>query len=963
MQSTYSADLLRSFETLPGMYLILSKELEILTASNAYCAAVAKQRAEIIGKYIFDVFPIRKNEAKELRVDYSLSQVIATGKPHYLPIIRFDGPGISKNTNSKACYWQSSNHPVVNDDGKLHYIIHQVEEVSERIIAEERLKDGLKIQTELAAKSSQLSKRLEKLLSEIPARMATLAGPNFVYEYINSRYSTVLEGRDIIGKPILEALPELKGHPLIDCLKAVYKTGVTFEGYEICVPLSKKKDGPLVNTYFNLAYQARYDEDGEVNGILSFAYDITELVNARKILEEKEQDLLNLNEEVQAINEELNAANEELVESNEELILTKATLENLNVTLDDQVKLRTKELTIAQIESERQRERLGRFFMQAPAGICILDGPDLIFELVNPHYQALFPGRQLIGKKLIDALPELVDTPILKMIERVFKTGDPFDGHEMLIPLARTPNGPIEERYFNFIHQTRQDINGNTDGVMVFAFEVTEVVLNRLKEREREDRFKFLLNAIPQQVWTAKPNGQLDYVNEIVSQDFGRSIVDIVGSGWQTFIHPDDLQNCLAQWMDALIHGSEYMVEFRLLFADGTYKWHLARAVPLIEQGQITLWLGTNTNIEFQKINEQRKDEFLSIASHELKTPLTSIKAFNQLLLRAKDVMSMQDHLKKSSDNIIRLEKLIDDLLDVTKITAGKMQYAMEEFNFESMVEDVVDGVKLIATHHELIVESNEQTVFYGDRFRLEQVLNNFLSNAIKYSPNGKKIIIKSQIEQENLIVSIQDFGIGIAKHEINRLFERYYRVDNTAMRFEGLGLGLFIASEILKRHKGNFWLDSEEGVGSTFFFRLPISNYDLIPIKEKPDLYQDENIIINYNKQFERLELDWIGHQNMKTVKHGCLKTLEMILRFKVTKILNNNSNVVGSWSDASEWVGTIFFPMMEKKGVHSVAWIYSSNAFSQLSANKSVDVATANITTQFFTTYQEAEKWINTR
>lgn len=738
MLPTFSTDLLRSFEALPGMYLILSPELYILTASNAYCSAVTKIRSEIRGKYIFEVFPIREDEAEELRIDYSLSKVIETRKSHYLPIIRFDGPGIQEKSNIDAYYWQSSNHPVFDDNGELFYIIHQIEAVN---------------------------------------------------------------------------------------------------------------------------------------------------------------------------------------------------------------------------------ERLGRFFMQAPAGICILDGPDFVFELVNPHYQELFPDRELKGRKLMAALPELKNTPIPKMIEHVFNTGDPFEGREMLIPLARTKNGPIEERYFNFIYQARLNIHGNIDGVMVFVFEVTEVVLNRLKDRERENRFKFLLNAVPQQVWTARPDGQLDYVNEVVSQDFGRSIVDIVGSGWQSFIHPDDLPDCLSQWMESLTHGSEYMVEFRLLFADGTYKWHLARAIPFIEHGQITLWLGTNTNIEFQKTNERRKDEFLSIASHELKTPLTSIKAFNQLMLRANDVASMQDHLEKSSENIVRLEKLIDDLLDVTKITAGKMQYNMEEFDFHSIVEDVVSGAKLLAIHHDLILESNEQTLFYGDRFRLEQVLHNFLNNAIKYSPDGKKIIINSKVDKENLIVSIQDFGIGIPKHEISRLFERYYRVDNTVMRFEGLGLGLFIASEILKRHRGNFWLESEEGVGSTFFFKLPISNYDLMPVKERPDFYQDESVIIKYNKQFERLELDWLGHQNIKTVKQGCLKTLEMILRFKVKKILNNNTNVVGSWSDASEWVGAIFYPMMEKKGIHSIAWVYSSNAFSQLSANKSVDVATGNISTQFFVDFDEAHKWINSR
>jgi PAS domain S-box-containing protein len=950
MQPPYSHELLSVFETLPGMYLVLSAELDILTASNVYCNAVSKTRSSMTGRNIFDVFPTREDEPVTHGVAYSLQQVIQTRKSHHLPVIRFDG----LPDNSNAHYWQTSNHPVLKADGSIFYIIHHVEEVSERVIAEERLKEGLKNQTELTATSIQLGNRLEKLISEIPARMAMLAGPDLVYEYVNTRYSTIFEGRDILGKPILEALPELRNHPVMAQLKAVYDTGITYEGYEICVPLAVSKNGPVQDTYFNLVYQPRYDQYGEINGVLSFAYDITELVTARKILAAA-------NDEIQSVNEELNAINEELLESNRALLQTQSELEYLNATLDDKVKQRTHELLQAQQESERQRERLARFFMQAPTAICILDGPDFVFELVNPHYQALFRGRKLIGKTLLEALPELSNTKIPEIINQVFRTNESFEAQEMLVPLASMQGGRVEDRYFNFIYQARLDLSGKPDGIMVFVFEVTELVLNRLKNQEMEKSFRFLMNAIPQQVWTAKPDGSLDYVNDVVSNDFGYSSEHIVGNGWQAFIHPDDLKNCLAKWMDALSLGTEYMVEFRLLFADGSYKWHLARAVPLIEQGRITSWLGTNTNIEVQKTNEQKKDEFLSIASHELKTPLTSIKAFNQLMVRAQNVMELQSHLQKSSDNILRLEKLIDDLLDVTKITAGKMKYNIEEFSFDEMVSDVVEGFSLIAVHHTITLNRNEHITYVGDRFRLEQVLNNFLSNAVKYSPNAKEVVVNSFVEKENLIVSIQDFGIGIAKQDVGKLFERYYRVDNTAMRFEGLGLGLFIASEILKRHKGNFWLETKEGQGSTFYFRLPISNNLGNPIKERKESYQDENISIIYNKEFNRLDLDWIGHQNMDTVKHGCLKTLEMILRFKISRILNNNLKVIGSWSDASEWVGRIFFPMMEKKGVKSVAWIYSSDPFNQFSAKKSVDVAIGSINTQFFTTVAEAEEWIN--
>jgi two-component system CheB/CheR fusion protein len=356
--------------------------------------------------------------------------------------------------------------------------------------------------------------------------------------------------------------------------------------------------------------------------------------------------------------------------------------------------------------------------------------------------------------------------------------------------------------------------------------ELTETQGNLRKKMEElaatESRFRFLLNAIPQQVWTATPDGALDYVNEVICSDFGYSTEEIVGHGWQKFIHPDDLPGCLEKWVSALSSGNDYIVEFRLLFQDGSYQWHMGKAVPLIEDGKINLWIGTNTNIELQKNNEQKKDEFLSIASHELKTPLTNIKAFNQLLQKVKDPEKLAPFVDRSSEHINRLERLINDLLDVTKINAGKMTYHMESFDFGKMINEAVESARLIDDKREILLNNKADIPYTGDYYRLEQVVNNFISNALKYSPAGSSVIVSATAGPKNITVSVQDFGIGIAAENIGHLFDRYYRVDNTAMRFPGLGLGLFISSEIIKRHHGSFWIESELGKGSTFYFRLP---------------------------------------------------------------------------------------------------------------------------------------------
>ena len=493
------------------------------------------------------------------------------------------------------------------------------------------------------------------------------------------------------------------------------------------------------------------------------------------------------------------------------------------------------------------------------------------------------------------------------------------------------------------------------------AIAYDEQVKLRAETEVKERRYHFMLNAIPQQVWTATPDGKLNYVNEVVANDFGHSAHEITGEGWQAFIHPDDLPACTLAWQQSLASGSEYLTEFRLKFANGDYVWHLTRAVPLVENNQITLWLGTNTNIEAQKQNEQQKDEFLSIASHELKTPLTGIKAFNQLMQRSNNLDRTASYIEKSSENILRLEKLINDLLDVTKINAGKLTYDLQRFNFSAMLKDSVDSMQLTTLTHQITLEQKEGVYIIGDRLRLEQVMNNFLSNAIKYSPDGKQVIVKAQVGAEGLIVSVKDFGIGIQEQHIQRLFDRYYRIDNTAMRFEGLGLGLFISSEILKRHMGTFWIESEPNKGSTFFFRLPLDEHrTATPVAYDDRYYKDTNITIVRSKENDWLEVDWTGFQTVEAVKAGGMRMLAMLKASGFQKVMNDNTNVMGTWSEASDWAGQEWFPMMERAGLKYFAWVYSPSAFSRLSAEKAVDVKVGDTVIQFFTDTEAARNWL---
>jgi PAS domain S-box-containing protein len=784
---------------------------------------------------------------------------------------------------------------------------------------------------------------LKNLVMTVHHPLLLLRGRDWIIEIANQKlvelWNKTLD--DVLGKRLMDVLPEIEDQPFPRLLKQVYDTGEGY-GQQQEVLWVRTPEG-IVQKYISFFYDPLHDTNGDVVGIIVEAADITNEVVAREKMEESFRIEQELNEEISAINEELSASNEELIATNEELIeVEKSLQETVN--------------RLAQSES-----RIRYMVADAPVAIGLLTGPDLLLESANTKILELWgKNPSIIGLPIDVALPEIKGQPFVGLLKNVFETGEPFYGNEVKAQLEY--DGHMKEVFFNFVYHPLKSDTGKTTSIMVVATDVTEQVRARQVVEASATRFRFMLDAIPQQVWTAKPSGDLDYVNQVVCNDFGQEEKQIVRSGWQGFIHPDDRDESLLKWAEALASGKEYSVEFRLLFQDGNYIWHLARALPLVENGEIKLWLGTNTNIDLQKSSSQKKDEFLSIASHELKTPLTSIKAYNQLISRSKNIDKLQGFVAKSAEHIVRLEKLISDLLDVTKINAGKLNYTMQPFNFKHMLQESVESVQHTTMTHQIILESAADVEVTGDNFRLEQVMNNFLTNAIKYSPDANRVVVNGKVEGGNIVVSVQDFGIGIAEESLDKLFDRYYRVDNTAMRFEGLGLGLFISSEILKRHHGSFWIESKEGKGSTFYFRIPLADQQASkhPIKTATS-YRDDSVALVYNPEAKRIEADWLGFQDLTSVKHGCMLMLDMLRENKAEKVLNDNRNVLGTWSEASDWAGSEWLPMMEKAGLKYFAWIFSASAFSQLSAKKSIDVMQGNIVTRFFTDVKLAEEWLD--
>ncbi len=230
--------------------------------------------------------------------------------------------------------------------------------------------------------------------------------------------------------------------------------------------------------------------------------------------------------------------------------------------------------------------------------------------------------------------------------------------------------------------------------------------------------------------------------------------------------------------------------------------------------------------IEYRKEAERKKDEFISIASHELKTPMTSVKGYIQLLERSlekDDIETVKTRLQKVQNQVEKLNLLIADLLDISKIESGKLKFNKKHFCFSKVLQHIVEVMQHSHPGISLIQNVQETEKIYGDEMRIEQVIVNFITNAIKYAPGTTEIQITHQLRDDQLYFSVRDFGIGLSEEHRERIFDKFYRVEETSERFQGLGIGLYICREIIERHQGTIGVNSTPGQGSEFYFYLPL--------------------------------------------------------------------------------------------------------------------------------------------
>lgn len=375
--------------------------------------------------------------------------------------------------------------------------------------------------------------------------------------------------------------------------------------------------------------------------------------------------------------------------------------------------------------------------------------------------------------------------------------------------------------------------------VKVINFELSELnqelemrVLKRTKAlAESESRFRNMMETIPQIAWTNTVEGEVLFYNQRWYDYTGLAKEQTNLQGFNVAIHRDDLKTSFDQFKSILQTSDGGEFQARGKRTDGLYRWHLIRLMPILdEQGHIQLWVGTATDIQELKVLQQQKDDFISIASHELKTPITSLKASLQLLDRLKENPSsamLPKLIVQANKSLGKVNLLIEDLLNASRANAGQLHINSQNFILADIIEDCCHAVRaedLFA----IKIEGDKELEVYADATRIDQILINFVNNAIKYAPQSKEIRICIEKINDMAKVSVIDKGPGIQPEKLGYLFDRYYRVDSSGSQYTGLGLGLYICAEIIKKHNGQIGADSELGKGSTFWFTLPLKSSNL---------------------------------------------------------------------------------------------------------------------------------------
>jgi PAS domain S-box-containing protein len=505
-------------------------------------------------------------------------------------------------------------------------------------------------------------------------------------------------------------------------------------------------------------------------------------------------------------------------------------------------------------EANASYESMAAIFKQAPAFMCILRGPDHTFELVNDRYLQLIGQREVLGLPVRHALPEIERQGFFELLDYVYQSGETFSGTDMTVLLHRSGDKQIEKRFLDFVYIALKNTEGEVTGILVHGIDQTERKLSEMILAEREEQLRLALDAADVGLWDVDVVNETLYWPPRVKAMFGISPDKPVSmKDYYEGLHHDDIEATVTSYQNATDPNirSQYDAEYRTIGKeDDVIRWVAARGRGIFnEANQCVRVIGTALDITQRKANEEalrkseeqlretdrRKDEFLAMLAHELRNPLAPISAAAQLLQIAKlDEVQVRRTSQIISRQVKHMTGLVDDLLDVSRVTRGLVELENSTIDINHVISDAVEQVTPLVrarSHHLALKITPEMPLVQGDRERLVQVVANILNNAAKYTPEGGHLLLQTEVHDGYVHIRIVDDGIGMTPELVTRAFDLFAQAERSSDRSSGgLGLGLALVKSLVELHHGKVICESAGlGKGTMFTVSLP-----LLPAEEK---------------------------------------------------------------------------------------------------------------------------------
>jgi len=719
-----SDEVLKALETVPNMYLVLSPDLYIITASDAFLRATETKREVIKGKHIFEAFPdnpdLPDGDDGVQNINSSLQTVLKTKKPDYMRTQRYDVPDINNPGKFITRYWAPSHTPVLDESGEVFYIIQLANNVTDQILTEGALLKSQLEQVETMEQINALNKEL--LLTNIELRET---------QQNLSLLNTQLEER------VIQRTRELE--------ESEYKIQQSYQEQQV------------------------------------------------------------LNEELAASNEEHEVTNEELAAANYELTDIQQRLVDTNVELETSSSRLRMAIESTQLGTWDYNPSTGELYWSKECrdiyGIP-LDLPatfELFAELIHPEDQ------DWVKEKIANSVQP-----------------DKKEPYDLNYRINRYDNG--ETRWI----KVKGTIYFENEQAVRFIGTVLDITEMKLAQEE-SSRLAAIIASSDDAIISKTLESIITSWNGSAERMFGYAAEEMIGESIYKLI-PEDRLDEEPIILSRLKSGErvEHFETKRL--TKGGHQIDVSVSVSPIKDndGNIIGLSKIARDITERKLDETRKSDFIGMVSHELKTPLTSLKALLQVAeakLKPNGDGFVSGLMQKSNIQVKRMTTMINCFLNVSRLESAKLLIEKQNFPLGPLITEMIEESNLTVHTHHIYFNSCPPVAVTADRDKISSVLSNLIGNAVKYSPNGTDITIDCVIENGKAVVSIKDQGIGIKPEDIEKIFDRYYRVQSEhSKQISGFGIGLYLSAEIIHRHGGDIWVESGKDTGSIFYFNLPLN-------------------------------------------------------------------------------------------------------------------------------------------